>query len=156
VGRAKAFGAWGTAYAQVPYGPPGFPYGPPGFPYGPGPTPGSGPGYAPWPVYPYGPQPGAPDLPQADLASGGELPALGEPPAAVGGGEPAERKAAADSDNRQVFGAKLPAGLRVASFNRRVVAYVVDNVIALLLFGGIAMALEGAQTRAARPPSASR
>jgi hypothetical protein len=152
VGRAKAFGAWGTAYAQVPYGPPGFPYGPPGFPYGPGPTPGSGPGYAPWPVYPYGPQPGAPDLPQADLASGGELPALGEPPAAVGGGEPAERKAAADSDNRQVFGAKLPAGLRVASFNRRVVAYVVDNVIALLLFGGIAMALEGSSDSSGTPP----
>jgi hypothetical protein len=139
VGRPKAFGAWGSAYGPVPYGPPGCPYGP-------------GPGYAAWPVYPYGPQPSAPDQPQADLAPGGQLPASGDLPPAASGGKPAESKAAAGNDNPQVFGAKLPAGLRVASFNRRVVAYVVDNVIALVLFGGIAMALEGSSDPSGTPP----
>jgi hypothetical protein len=70
----------------------------------------------------------------------------------VGDGEPADRKAAADNDKLQVFGAKLPAGLRVASFNRRVVAYVVDNVIALVVFGTIAVALEGNSAPGAAPP----
>ena len=66
--------------------------------------------------------------------------------------EPEEGKAVGHNDNPQVFGAKLPAGLRVASFNRRVVAYVVDNVIALLLFGGIAVALEGSPDASGMPP----
>jgi hypothetical protein len=139
VGRAKTYGAWGNVYGPAPYGQPGYPYGP-------------GPGYAPWPVYPYGPQPGAPDQPQANLASGGELPASGELPPAVSGGEPEEGKAVGRNDNPQVFGAKLPAGLRVARFNRRVVAYVVDNVIALVLFGGVAMALEGSSDASGTPP----
>jgi len=158
VGRATVFGAWGSAHGPAPYGPYGYPYGPgpgsgPGPAFGPGPQFGPGPGYAPWPVYPYGPQPGAPGQPQADLAPGGQLPASGDPPpAVVGDGEPADRKAAADNDKLQVFGAKLPAGLRVASFNRRVVAYVVDNVIALVVFGTIAVALEGNSAPGAAPP----
>ena len=155
VGRAKAFGAWGNAYGPAPYGPPGYPYGPARttpWPALPGRV-GPGPGYAPWPVYPYGPQPGAPGQPQADLAPGGQLPASARAAArrsAVASRR--RRKAAADNDNPQVFGAKLPAGLRVASFNRRVVAYVVDNVIALLVFGGIAMALEGSSDASGTPP----
>ena len=94
---------------------------------------------------------------QADFPSAGVPPEVGsagdpdrQPPPAVPGAEPEQRKPAAE--NLQVFGAKLPAGLRVATYRRRVVAFVLDNVVALVIFGAVAMALEGSSDPGAAPP----
>ena len=43
-------------------------------------------------------------------------------------------------------------GWRVAGNNRRVLAYVVDNVLVLVVFGAIAMALEGNSDPNSTPP----
>jgi uncharacterized RDD family membrane protein YckC len=158
VARGIVPGAWGYAYGPGL----GAPF---ASPYGPGPAYGPGPGYAPGPGYPYGPQPGPPgqppvwpgaypwpQVPRTDPGeeaaapppdAGGAEPSARPPVASpdAGGAEPAPRKAV--SDNPQVFGARLPEGLRVARFNRRAAGYVLDTIVVIGLFGGIGTAVLG-------------
>jgi uncharacterized RDD family membrane protein YckC len=49
-------------------------------------------------------------------------------------------------DRPQVLGAKLPAGLRVASFNRRIGAYAIDSVILFVFYILVATAVGGTET----------
>lgn len=153
VGRAPAFVAWGYPYGPTPGAPGGYEYGP-------------GPGFAPGPVSPYGPQPGAPGQPPTDDPSGDQTqpaawpgamppdstaPSWGDQMPTSRGAEPAERKPA--GENAQVFGARLPEGLRVAGFKRRASAFVLDMLVVLGLFGGIATAVLGTQgTNVTEPP----
>lgn len=84
------------------------------------------------------------------IQSGEPTPTWADQPPAAGGAEPAKRRPV--SDNPQVFGARLPAGLRVAGFNRRVAAYLLDTVLVILLFGGIATVVIGNPNPSATPP----
>ena len=169
VGRALAPVAWNYPYAPAPGHAPGPGYAP-------------RPGYAPGPWYPYGPQPAVPGQPAAepaaapqseDVGSGdaaGTMPAeQWRPPTWPGLVEPEQIPAPGGQprpsvdpqpDSRvtlgvgpQVFGAKLPAGLRVAGINRRTAAYGLDCVIVLMLFGVIETLVVGPQQpNAGLPP----
>jgi len=154
VGRAKAFGCVGTAYAQVPYGPPGFPYGPPGF-HTAQPTPGSGPGYRSLAGLSVRRSRARPICRRPDLASA-RATGVGSRPrrsaVASGGEEGGGRTATTGRSSAR----KLPAGLRRAELQPSRSGLVVDNVIALLLFGGIAMALEGSSDSSGTAPRAHR
>jgi len=165
VGRAPAFAAWRYPYGPATAGPGGYQYGPgPGFVPYPGFVPG--PGYAPAPGLPNRPPPGASDVAPTDDAPTDEtssamlpgaippdaaVPSWGEQAPTASNAGPAVRKQAAE--NPQVFGAKLPEGLQVAGFKRRAAAFVLDMLVVLGLFGGIATAVLGTQaTSVAEPP----
>ncbi len=59
-------------------------------------------------------------------------------------------------DRPQVLGAKLPAGLRVASFNRRIGAYAIDSVILFVFYLFVAAAVGGTDTTGAGLPVPER
>ena len=164
VGRAPAIATWGYPYGPATAAPGGYQYGPgPGFVPYPGFVPG--PGFAPAPGLPNGPQSGTTGEPPADdpsidqmppaawpgaMPPDGTVPAWGEQPRTAPNAGPAVRKQAAE--NPQVFGAKLPEGLRVAGFKRRAAAFVLDMLVVLGLFGVIATAVLGTQATSVTDP----
>jgi hypothetical protein len=167
VGRAPALVTWGNAHGH-PAGIYGASYGHQyGQPPGPaGQPPILPPGYL-WPQPP-GADPAAGAAPPAGSESSADSPAPWPGFVETGAQQPASVSSAVEPqpvirdvepeartpfvENRQVFGAKLPAGLRIAGYNRRVLAYVVDNVLVLVVFGAIAMALEGNSDPNSTPP----
>lgn len=159
-----------------PYGPnPNAQYGWPS-PYGPAPVLAPGPGSGPGPVDPYGPQPvpgGEAGVGQPQSAPDGEPAAAAgtdqpapvvwtgvlppEPPASAWDSVPPTAQSPAPGrvwpkPNRpQVLGAKLPAGLRVANFNRRIGAYAIDSVILFVFYILVATAIGGTETSSGLP-----
>jgi uncharacterized RDD family membrane protein YckC len=106
------------------------------------PYPWLGPGTASIPEVQAAPQtePSA-EIPAAE-APGTEAP-LAAPSigAQAGGAKATDRRPVLE--NPQVFGAKLPPGLKVARINRRVTAYLLDSLMVLVLFGVVSAAVFG-------------
>lgn len=131
---------WAYQYGPDPNAPSGWPS-----PYGPGPgvVPGQafGPGHG--PVYPYVPQP----VPGPEVGVGQPTPPASAwdsvPPTPQ---SPVPGRIWPKPARPQVLGAKLPAGLRVAGFNRRVGAYAIDSAILFVAFILVATAVGGTET----------
>lgn len=160
---AEFGGGAGPRFSQPPgYTPwPGYLYGPPpGAPDGPPPgglgQPLGAPGQPwvwpyPWPPVPVtDPQPDVEAAPQTEQPAetpGAETPRTETPltppsiAAAAGGLKGTDRRPVDESP--QVFGAKLPAGLKVARINRRVTAYLLDSLIVLVVFGVVSAGVFG-------------
>jgi uncharacterized RDD family membrane protein YckC len=116
-------------------------------------------------AYPYGPQSvlgGEPaDVARTDQQTPvvwpGVLPSA--PPASAWNRVPPATQAPASGrlwrkpDRPQVLGAKLPAGLRVANFNRRIGAYAIDSGILFVFYIFVAASVAGADTGSGVPVS---
>ena len=79
---------------------------------------------------------------------------MAQPPQARGP-DPAPTKqdtARSEREKLQVFGAKLPEGLRIAGRNRRIGAYLIDTIVVLGLFLAFASALYGNVDPSVTPP----
>ena len=104
------------------------------YPYGPGPG----------PVYQHVPQP----VPGREVGVGQPNTVADGEPAAPG---PAPSRVWPKPNRPQVLGAKLPAGLRVAGFNRRIGAYAIDSVALFVFYILIATVVGGTETSSGLP-----
>jgi uncharacterized RDD family membrane protein YckC len=165
VARAKAPWEWGYPYGPAPGSPPGFggqaPGWIPGYPAAPvpgavpsdspasaGPVPGPGPGIGPGPNPAEGPAPNEwpgvlpPGPPSRSRGFGPPTNGAQGPGGAVTGGEPST------AGRQGVLGVKLPEGLRIARFERRIRGYAIDCAIVFFVYLVIAALVEGASTNA--------
>jgi hypothetical protein len=148
VGRVPVSGPWGYPYGPGLYGLPSEPWpwqgAYPGAAAGPANGPAAGPGYPAGPGFvPPDLRPGPPVSPvvpepePGPAAASDQAPGLVSPadlPRAPGSNDPGVRAARSAANPASAFASQLPAGLRLATFRRRVAAYFLDGIVILLMY----------------------